>query len=68
LRHLVRDYRKAEAEYFDRTRAFTVNHLFALREEVAESHPWIVESLLTAFSEAEKAADRYCNAAEKEEA
>jgi 4,5-dihydroxyphthalate decarboxylase len=68
LRHIVRDYRRAEAEYFARTRAFTVNHLFALREEVAENHPWVAESLLVAFSEAEAAADRYRNASEKEEA
>ena len=68
LRHLVRDYPKAEADYFKRTRAFTVNHLFALREEVVDSHPWMAESLLAAFSEAEEAADRYRNAAEKEEA
>ena len=68
LRHLVRDYRKAEAEYFQRVGAFTVNHLFALREEIAEAHPWIVESLLAAFREAEVVADRYRNAREKEEA
>jgi 4,5-dihydroxyphthalate decarboxylase len=68
LRHIIRDYRKAEEEYFQRTRAFTVNHLFALREETAESHPGIVESLLAAFREAEDAADRYRNAKEKEEA
>jgi 4,5-dihydroxyphthalate decarboxylase len=68
LRHIIRDYRKAEEDYFQRTGAFTVNHLFALREEVAEAHPWIVESLLTAFCEAETKADGYRNAKEKEEA
>ncbi len=68
LRYLVRDYRRAEADYFNRTRAFTVNHLFAMREEVAEENPWIAESLLTAFSDAEAAADRYRNEKEKEEA
>ena len=68
LRHLVRDYRKAEEEYFQRNGAFTVNHLFALREEIAEAHPWMVESLLTAFREAEASADRYRSPQEKEEA
>jgi 4,5-dihydroxyphthalate decarboxylase len=68
LRYLVHDYRRAEAEYFGRTRAFTVNHLFALREDVVEAHPWTAESLLTVFSEAEAAADRYRNDKEKEEA
>jgi 4,5-dihydroxyphthalate decarboxylase len=68
LRYLVRDYRRAEADYFNRTRAFTVNHLFAMREEVAEENPWIAESLLNAFSDAEAAADQYRNDKEKEEA
>jgi len=35
---------------------------------VAEKNPWIAESLLNAFSEAEAAADRYRNDREKEEA
>jgi 4,5-dihydroxyphthalate decarboxylase len=68
LRHLVGDYRKAEQEFFQRTGAYTVNHLFALQEDIAEAHPWIPESLLTAFRAAETAADRYRIAQEKNEA
>ena len=68
LRHLIRDYRKAEEDYFRRTGTFTINHLFALREDSAEAHPWAVESLLTAFRQAEAAADRYRNEKQKAEA
>jgi 4,5-dihydroxyphthalate decarboxylase len=68
LRHVVGDYRKAEQEFFQRTGAYTVNHLFALREDIAEAHPWIPESLLTAFRAAEAAAERYRSAQEKNEA
>jgi ABC-type nitrate/sulfonate/bicarbonate transport system substrate-binding protein len=39
-----------------------------MREEAAEKNPWIAESLLTAFSDAEAAAERYRNDKEKEEA
>ena len=68
LRHIVRDYRKAEEEFYRRNRVYTVNHLFALREDIAQANPAIPESLLTAFRQAEAAADRYRNEQEKEEA
>ena len=67
LRHIVGDYRKAEEDYFRRNRVYTVNHLVALREEVAEAHPWVPESLLTALREAEAVANRYRTEKEKEE-
>lgn len=68
IRRLLPDYRKAEEEYFRRTGAYTINHLFALSEEIADANPWVVESLLTAFREAEAAADRYRDEKEKAEA
>jgi 4,5-dihydroxyphthalate decarboxylase len=66
LRHLLSDFRKAEEEFFRRTGAFTINHLFVLREEIAQAHPWVVESLLRAFCEADAQAGRYRD--EKQEA
>jgi len=68
LRHLIADFRKAEEEFFRRSGAFTINHLAVLREELAEEHPWVVESLLTAFREAESLADRYRSEKQKAEA
>ena len=68
LRLIFPDYRKVEEEFFLRTGAFPINHLLVLREHIAEAHPWIVESLLTAFREAEALAERYRNEEEKKEA
>lgn len=68
LRHLIRDYRKAEEDYFRRTGAFPINHLLVLREHFAEKQPWIIESLLTAFREAESLAERYRNEDQRKEA
>ncbi len=68
LRRLFPDHRKVEESFYRRTGVFPINHLFALREEIAEAHPWVAESLLTAFREAGAVADRYRDEAEKEEA
>ncbi len=68
LRHIFSDYRKVEEEFFRRTGAFPINHLLVLREHFVEEHPWIVESMLTAFREAESLAERYRNEKQKEEA
>jgi 4,5-dihydroxyphthalate decarboxylase len=51
MRYLMPDYRQAEENFFRRTGAYTVNHLLALREEIANEHPWAVRSLFTAFKE-----------------
>ena len=68
FRHLIQDYRQAEEDYFRRTGAYTLNHLFVLREKIAAEHPWVVESLLTAFRQAEAAAGRYRMEKQKAEA
>ncbi|MFQ5681649.1 MAG: hypothetical protein ACE5HC_00115 [Candidatus Binatia bacterium] len=59
LRHLIPNFRQAEQEFFRRTGAFPINHVVVLREEIAEANPWVVESLLTAFRQAESSANRY---------
>ncbi len=68
LRRIFPDHRKVEAEFFKRIGAFPINHLLVLRERFVDAHPWIVESLLTAFRAAESAADRYRSEKQKEEA
>jgi len=68
LRLLFPDHRKVEEEFYRLTGAFPINHLFVLREDIAEDHPWVAESLLIAFREAESLADRYRNEEEKKEA
>lgn len=68
VRHIFPDYRKVEEEFFRRTGTFPINHLLALREYIAEEHPRIVKSLLTAFREAESLAERYRSEKAKTEA
>lgn len=67
MRYLMRDFRQAEETFFRRTGAYTVNHLFALREEVA-NYPRAIESLLVALKEANSLADRYRDEGQKIEA
>ncbi|HWO43012.1 MAG TPA: hypothetical protein VNO43_14525 [Candidatus Eisenbacteria bacterium] len=68
LRYLVRDFRVAEEEFFRRTGAYTINHLFVLREQVAKAYPWAVESLYRAFCDANALADRYYDEQQRAEA
>jgi ABC-type nitrate/sulfonate/bicarbonate transport system substrate-binding protein len=68
MRYLMRDFRQAEEAFFHRTGAYTVNHLFALREDIARDHPGVVENLFAALKEANSLADRYRDEKEKAEA
>jgi 4,5-dihydroxyphthalate decarboxylase len=68
MRYLMEDFRRAEKEFFRRTGAYTINHLFALREEIATTHPEIVSSLLLALRAANSVADRYRDEKQKSEA
>ncbi len=68
MRYLMADYRQAEEAFFRRTGAYTINHLFALREDIAKDHPWAVESLFVALQEANSLADRYRDEGQKSEA
>lgn len=68
MRYLMEDFRRAEKEFFCRTGAYTINHLFALREEIAEAHPEIVRSLLMALREANALAERYRDENQRREA
>ena len=68
LRRIFPDHRRVEEDFFHRTGCFPINHLFVLKEEIAEANPWVVEGLLNAFREAEAMGDRYRNEKQKEEA
>jgi 4,5-dihydroxyphthalate decarboxylase len=68
LRRIFPDHRRVEEDFFRRTGCFPINHLFVLKEEIAEANPWVVEGLLNAFREAEAMGDRYRNEKQKEEA
>ena len=49
MRYLMRDFRQAEKQFFRRTGAYTLNHLFALREETAKEYPAAVSNLFAAL-------------------
>ena len=68
MRYLMRDFRQAEKQFFRRTGAYTLNHLFALREESVREHPAAVSSLFGALKDANALADRYRDQKQKDEA
>ena len=68
MRYLMPDFRQAEEAFFRRTGAYTVNHLFALREEIAKEQPAAVKNVLAALKEANSLADQYRDEKQKSEA
>jgi 4,5-dihydroxyphthalate decarboxylase len=40
-------------EYFRKTRIFPITHTLVVRQSLFDQHPWLVSSLLNAFTEAE---------------
>ena len=68
MRYLMSDYREAEKAFFQRTSAYTINHLFALRRDIVDERPEIAGSLLAALTEANSQADRYRDEKQRREA
>ena len=68
LRRLLKDHRREEADYFRRSQVIPVIHTLVLQEKLVEKHPWIVETLLSAFRKARVLEDRYMTEEETSEA
>lgn len=68
IRYLMADYREAEKSFFQRTGAYTINHLFALRREIVDEQPEVADKLLAALIEANSLADRYRDEKQRREA
>jgi 4,5-dihydroxyphthalate decarboxylase len=51
VRHLFRDYRQVEEDYFRRTRIFPIMHTVVIRREIHDRHPWVARSLTKAFAD-----------------
>lgn len=51
---MMPDYRSAEMAYYHEHGYVPAHHLVKLRREVVERHPWIVDSLMQAFTEAKR--------------
>ncbi len=56
VRRLFADYRAAEEAYYRKTRLYPIMHLVAVRESLAEAHPWLPASLYKAFLDAKNMA------------
>jgi 4,5-dihydroxyphthalate decarboxylase len=54
IRRVFRDIRTTVNEYFRKTKIFPITHTLVVRQSLLEEHPWLVSSLLSAFTEAEK--------------
>jgi 4,5-dihydroxyphthalate decarboxylase len=55
IRRVFKDIRSTVDAYFRRTRIFPITHTLVVRHELLDRVPWLVSSLLKAFTEAENA-------------
>lgn len=51
---LYSDYRRAEQEYYRRSNLLPAHHLFGVRRELYERHPWVLRSLYVALDRAKR--------------
>jgi 4,5-dihydroxyphthalate decarboxylase len=52
IQRLYKNYRKVEEDYYKRTGVWPIMHLYAIRREVFDAHPWVAQSLMKAFTQA----------------
>jgi 4,5-dihydroxyphthalate decarboxylase len=54
IRRVFKDIRATVNDYFRKTGIFPITHTLVVRQSLFDEHPWLVSSLLNAFTEAEK--------------
>ena len=54
IRRLFKDPRASVNDYFRRTKIFPITHTLVVRQSLFDENPWLVSSLLNAFTEAEE--------------
>jgi len=54
VRRLWPNFREVEKQYYLRTRIFPIRHVVVVKNEILEKHPWVAQSLVTAFTEAKE--------------
>ena len=54
IRRVFRDARSTVNDYFFKTKIFPITHTLVVRQSLFDDHPWLVSSLLNAFTEAEE--------------
>jgi 4,5-dihydroxyphthalate decarboxylase len=54
IRRLFKDPRATVNEYFRRTKIFPITHTLVVRQSLFDENPWLVSSLIDAFTETEE--------------
>jgi 4,5-dihydroxyphthalate decarboxylase len=54
IRRVFKDPRTTVTEYFRKTHIFPITHTLVVRQSLFDEHPWLVSSLVNAFTEAEE--------------
>lgn len=54
IRRLFKDPRITVNEYFRKTKIFPITHTLVVRQSLFDENPWVVSSLVNAFTEAEE--------------
>ncbi len=56
---LFPDYRSTEQAYFTKTGIFPIMHAVAIKRDIFKQHPWLVEAVFNAYSQAKELAYEY---------
>jgi len=54
IRRVFKDIRSTVNDYYGKTKIFPITHTLVVRESLFDENPWLVSSLLKAFTEAEE--------------
>jgi len=54
IRRVFKDARATVNEYFSKTKIFPITHTLVVRQSLLDKNPWLVSSLLAAFTKAEE--------------
>ncbi len=54
IRRVFKDIRSTVNEYYQKTKIFPITHTLVVRQSLFDEHPWLVSSVLNAFTEAEE--------------
>jgi 4,5-dihydroxyphthalate decarboxylase len=54
IKRLFENYPEVEREYFKKTGIFPIMHCVVIRKDIYSANPWVAQSLLKAFTQAQK--------------
>ncbi|MGF6367991.1 4,5-dihydroxyphthalate decarboxylase [Paraburkholderia sp. RAU6.4a] len=56
IKRMFENYREEETSYYKRTGIFPIMHVVGIRRELVQQHPWLANSVVSAFTEAKRVA------------